>query len=55
LPERSIVIAREAVVFNPMNFEAWKELSLQPNATEQERAEALATMKKLDPYNPNLK
>ena len=55
LPERSIVIAREAVMFNPMNFEAWKELSLQPNATEQERAEALATMKKLDPYNPNLK
>jgi O-antigen ligase len=55
LPERSIVIARDAVVFNPMNFEAWKELSLQPNATEQERAEALATMKKLDPYNPNLK
>jgi O-antigen ligase len=55
LPERSIVIAREAVVFNPMNFEAWKELSLQPNATEQERAEALAMMKKLDPYNPNLK
>jgi O-antigen ligase len=55
LPERSIVIAREAVVFNPMNFEAWKELSLQPNATKQERVEALATMKKLDPYNPNLK
>jgi O-antigen ligase len=55
LPERSIVIAREAVVFNPMNFEAWRELSLQPNATEQERTEALATMKKLDPFNPNLK
>ena len=55
LPERSIVIAREAVIFNPMNYEAWKELSLQPNATEQERAEALATMKKLDPFNPNLK
>ena len=55
LPERSIVIAREAVAFNPMNFEAWKELSLQPNASEQERVEALATMKKLDPFNPNLK
>ena len=55
LPERSIVIAREAVTFNPMNFEAWKELSLQPNASEQERAEAQATMKKLDPFNPNLK
>ena len=55
LPARSIVIARAAVTFNPMNYEAWKELSLQPNATEQERAEALATMKKLDPFNPNLK
>ena len=55
LPDRSIVIAREAVAFNPMNFEAWKELSLQPNATEQERAEVLANMKKLDPFNPNLK
>jgi O-antigen ligase len=55
LPVRSIVIAREAVEFNPMNFEAWKELSLQPNATESERVQALETMKKLDPFNPNLK
>jgi O-antigen ligase len=55
LPERSIVIAREAVEFYPMNFEAWKELSLQPNATESERKQALETMKKLDPFNPNLK
>lgn len=55
LTDRSIVIAREAVEFNPMNFEAWRELYLQPNATEQERVDALATMKKLDPFNPNLK
>jgi O-antigen ligase len=55
LPERSIVIAREAIEFNPMNFEAWRELSLQPNATEAERNQALETMKKLDPFNPNLK
>jgi O-antigen ligase len=55
LPERSIVIAREAVEFNPMNYEAWKELSLQPNASESERKQALETMKKLDPFNPNLK
>jgi hypothetical protein len=55
LPERSIVIAREAVAFNPMNLEAWKELSLQPKASEQERAEAIAMIKKLDPFNPNLK
>jgi O-antigen ligase len=55
LPERSVVIAREAVQFNPMNYEAWKELWLQPNATESERVQALETMKKLDPFNPNLK
>jgi hypothetical protein len=55
LSDRSIVIAREAVEFNPMNFEAWRELYLQPNATEQERVDALVTMKKLDPFNPNLK
>jgi O-antigen ligase len=55
LPDRSILIAREAVEFNPMNFEAWKELSLQPNATESERKQALETMKKLDPFNPDLK
>ena len=55
LPERSIVISREAVEFNSMNFEAWRELSLQPNTTESERKKALETMKKLDPFNPNLK
>ncbi len=55
LPERSIIIAREAVKFNPMNFEAWRELSLQPNATESERAQAQETMKKLDAFNPNLR
>jgi O-antigen ligase len=55
LPDRSIVIAREAVAFNPMNYEAWRELSLQPNTSESERNEALKTMKKLDPFNPNLK
>jgi O-antigen ligase len=55
LPDRSIVIAREAVEFNPMNFEAWKELSSQPNVTESERVQAQEMMKKLDPFNPNLK
>ena len=55
LPDRSIVIAREAVEFNPQNFEAWRELSLQPNATASEREQALKIMKKLDPFNPNLK
>ena len=55
LPMRSIVIAREAIEFNPLSFEAWRELSLQQNATEKEREDAQAMMKKLDPFNPNLK
>jgi len=55
LPERSVVIAREAVEFNPMNYEAWRELLLQPNATESERVQAFKMMKKLDPFNQNLK
>lgn len=54
-PDRSIEMAREAVAFNPMNFEAWKELSLQPKATPQEIMEALRMMKKLDPHYSNLK
>jgi hypothetical protein len=54
LPDRSIIIAREAVAFNPMNFEAWRELSLQPNTTESERVQAQEMLKKLDPFNPNL-
>ena len=55
LPDRSIFIAREAVQFNPLNYEAWRELSLQLKATESERTEALKMMKKLDPFNPILK
>lgn len=54
-PDRSIVIAREAVAFNPSNFEAWRELSLQPNATPEERKMAISRMKELDPFNPLLK
>jgi hypothetical protein len=54
-PDRSVVIAREAVAFNPLNFEAWRELSLQPNATAEERENALLRMRELDPFNPTLK
>ena len=53
--DRSLLIARAAVEFNPMYYEAWQELSAQPNASEFERDLALKTMKKLDPFNPNLK
>jgi O-antigen ligase len=55
LIDRSIVIARDGVRFNPSNYEAWKELILQPAASQAERDEAFKKMKELDPYNPNLK
>ena len=55
LPENSIVIARKAVEFNSLNFESWQELSNQSDATDEERQKALDMMKKLDPFNPNLK
>jgi O-antigen ligase len=55
LTDRSIVIARDGVKFNPNNYEAWRELILQPAASQEERDEAFKKMKELDPYNPNLK
>ena len=41
--------------FNPNNYEAWRELILQPAASQEERDKAFKKMKELDPYNPNLK
>jgi O-antigen ligase len=55
LTDRSVVIARDGVRFNPNNYEAWRELILQPAASPEERDNAFKKMKELDPYNPNLK
>lgn len=55
LNDRSVIIAREAVRFNPHNLEAWQELYRQPKVTVSEQKVALQAMKKLDPFNPNLK
>jgi O-antigen ligase len=54
-PELSIEIVREAIAFNPQSFIAWAELSIQKNASTQERNLAKYRLKTLDPWNPKLK
>lgn len=50
-PDIAIQIARDAVVVNPSNFDAWQELSLMPNLNPGEKIEVLERMQALDPYN----
>ena len=38
----------------PRNFFGWKVISLLPNVTEAERSTALAKLRVLDPYNPDI-
>ena len=56
--EPALTLVREAVKFNPDNFDSWNliyGISLQTPIPESEKAEALKRMKELDPLNPNLK
>jgi len=46
--------ALEAVKWNPESFELWKVLYLVKNSTADEKATALANMKRLDPLNPDV-
>jgi O-antigen ligase len=50
-PDRSIVIARQAIEVNPKNYEAWQTLLQMSKATEQEKVKAKSMMNLL---NPNL-
>jgi len=50
-PDIAIQIARDAVVVNPNNFDAWQELSLMPNLNPTEKIEVQERMQALDPYN----
>ena len=55
--DRALVIAREAVKFNPLSFDAWNLLhaiSLQTPIPEAEKAKAIEMLKKLDPLNPDV-
>ena len=53
--KESLQIIRDGVKTFPNTFELWKIMSIQPGATSVEIAEANRQMKRLDPFNPELK
>ena len=53
--DQAIKVSRDATKFAPERYEAWLVLSSLPNLPEAERIQAIAKMKELDPFNPNLK
>jgi len=54
LPDLALKYAREAVKFNPEYFSAWQQLYSLQNVTSQEKDQAVANMKRLDPLNPDV-
>jgi hypothetical protein len=55
LEARSLELLRKATILYPNKYEIWQALSVMKTATPAEKTEALAQMKRLDPYNPDLK
>jgi hypothetical protein len=55
LEDQGLKVALDAVSKFPDDYAVWVALSSMTSATEQQKAEALAQMKRLDPLNPNLK
>lgn len=54
LPDQALKYARYGVKFNPNNFDAWRVLYATTKSTPEDKAEALANMKRLDPKNPDV-
>ena len=54
LIEQAHDIALKAIEFNPDYFDAWRVLYYLSNSTEAEKAQALESMKRLDPRNPDV-
>jgi hypothetical protein len=55
LEDQGLRVALDAVERFPDNFGVWATLNSMTTATEEQRAQALAQMKRLDPLNPTLK
>jgi O-antigen ligase len=55
LEAQGLEVALDAVERFPDNYGIWASLYSMKSATEQQKAEALAQMKRLDPLNPTLK
>jgi hypothetical protein len=53
LQNQALSAARAGVKFNENNFNAWLLLWYMPDATAEEKTEALKNLKRLDPLNPN--
>ena len=54
LPDQAYKYAKIAVEFNPNDFDSWKILYSISKSSPEEKADALANMKRLDPLNPAL-
>ena len=55
LEDQGLQVALDAVERFPDNYGVWGTLSLMKKASEEQKAQALAQMKRLDPLNPTLK
>jgi len=55
LDEQALPIVLDVTMRYPDIFDAWRLLSLMSNATPTQITEANAQMKRLDPYNPDIK
>jgi O-antigen ligase len=54
LHDLALKYAQIGVKFNPDSFDSWKVLYFISNTSPEEKAIALANMKRLDPNNPNV-
>jgi O-antigen ligase len=55
LEDQGLQVALDAVERFPDNYSAWGTLSVMKKVSEEQKAQALAQMKRLDPLNPTLK
>ncbi len=54
LYDQALQYAIRATEFNPDNFDSWNALYSVQKSTPEQKTVALANMKRLDPYNPEL-
>jgi hypothetical protein len=55
LEAQGLEVAVDATKKFPDNYLVWAALKKMNSATAEQKAQALAQMKRLDPLNPNLK
>ncbi len=55
LEDQGLQVALDAVERFPDNYSVWSTLSVMKKASDEQKAQALSQMKRLDPLNPTLK